>query len=51
MLDIRLTDGEGFNDCLTTTSADLAAFLDTADPGWDRCDNPESAGTSVGHRG
>jgi len=39
-LTLRLADGVGGNDCLTTTNAKLATFLNTADPGWDRCDNP-----------
>ncbi len=35
----RLADGGGLNDCFTADDA-LSAFLDTANPEWDRCDNP-----------
>ena len=37
-INFRWADGEGGNNCLTVTDADLAAALDAAQPGWDRCD-------------
>lgn len=36
---ILLDDGPGGNDCLTTTSDELAAFLDEGGA-WDACENP-----------
>jgi len=39
-VEVGLSDGLGGNDCLTTTSVELAAFLDDADPRWASCDNP-----------
>lgn len=37
---VTLADGEGGNDCLTTTSESLAAVLNALTADWSRCDNP-----------
>ncbi len=36
-IDLRFSDGEGGNNCLSATFAQLATWLDEVDPGWNEC--------------
>jgi hypothetical protein len=36
-IDVRFSDGQDGNDCLTATSKQLADWLDEVDPGWNEC--------------
>jgi len=47
LTDVWLADGGGANDCLTSSSATVTAFLDARNPGWDTCESPGATPTPL----